>query len=418
MAGIANSACGRRREHRATPVRRRLKQTSQYDLAKLDPELALRKLSNMTATVPFVSLGPATRLLKSELLAAAERVLDKGIFIGGDEVARFEEEFAAFCGVRHAAGVGNGLDALTLALRAMGVGPGDEVVTPCHTFIATWLAISACGAVPVPADVDAANYTLDPESLRSVLTPRTKAVIAVHLYGHPADMDAINAIASERGIRVLEDAAQAHGALYKGRPVGGLADAAAFSFYPTKNLGAFGDGGAVVTNDPQIDRRVKRLRNYGSERKYVFDEQGVNTRLDELQAALLRVKLPHVAAANAARRDIAARYRAALRDLPLALPFVANWAEPVWHLFVVRTAHRNRFIDHLAAQGVIAQMHYPELPHQQGAYGAMKLDPDLVRVSEEVAREVVSLPLWPEMTDAMVEQVIAAVKSYFDSGAH
>ncbi len=367
----------------------------------------------MIPSVPFVSLTQGTRALKHELLAAAERVLDGGNFICGEELARFEEEFAAFCGCRHAVGVGNGLDALTLTLRAMGVGPGDEVVTPCHTFIATWLAISACGATPVPADVSAETYTLDPNSLRRVLTPRTKAVIAVHLYGHSADMDAINAVAQERGVKVVEDAAQAHGARYKGRSVGQLADAAAFSFYPTKNLGALGDGGAVVTDDPQIERRVKRLRNYGSERKYIFDEQGVNSRLDELQAALLRVKLPRVAAANAARGRIAARYLEGLRDLPLVLPMVANWADPVWHLFVVRTADRDRFIAHLSSRGVTAQIHYPELPHRQGAYRAMKVNPDTVKVSEEIAREVASLPLWPEMTEAMVDQVIDAVRSYF-----
>ncbi len=373
--------------------------------------------SQMTDGVPFVSLGASTRALKGDLLAAAERVFDRGMFVLGEEVAQFEGEFAAFCGSRYAAGVGNGLDALTLALRAMGVGPGDEVVTPCHTFIATWLAISACGAVPVPADVDPMTYTLDPESLRRLATPRTKAVIAVHLYGHPADMDEINAFARERGLKVLEDAAQAHGALYKGRLVGGLADAAAFSFYPTKNLGAFGDGGAVVTNNPAIDRRVKRLRNYGSERKYVFDEPGVNSRLDELHAALLRVKLPHVATGNTARKRIAARYQSALRGLPLVLPTVANWADPVWHLYVVRVANRDAFIAHLAALGVTTEIHYPELPHQQGAYGASKPDPSAVRVSENIAREVVSLPLWPEMTDAMVERVIAVVRSYFGSNS-
>ncbi len=372
----------------------------------------------MTQSVPFVSLSASTHALKAELLAAAERVLDRGMFILGEEVAQFEREFASFCGAQCAAGVGNGLDALTLALRALGVAPGDEVVTPCHTFIATWLAISACGATPVPADVDATTYTLDPESLRRVITGRTKAVIAVHLYGHPADMDEINAIGRDCGLKVVEDAAQAHGALYKGRPVGGLADAAAFSFYPTKNLGAFGDGGAVATNDPMIDRRVKRLRNYGSERKYVFDEQGVNSRLDELHAALLRVKLPRVAAANAARKRIAARYQSALGGLPLVLPTVSNWADPVWHLYVVRAPHRDAFIAHLAAQGVATQIHYPELPHQQGAYRATKPDRAAVRVSEEVAREVVSLPLWPEMTDAMVEQVIAAARSYFGSHAN
>jgi dTDP-4-amino-4,6-dideoxygalactose transaminase len=371
----------------------------------------------MAASVPLVSLAAATRSLRTELIAAAERVLDGSFFILGDEVGKFEREFAEFCGCSHAAGVGNGLDALTLALRAMDVRPGDEVIAPCHTFIATWLAISACGAVPVPADIDASTYTLDPASLRRVITPRTKVIIAVHLYGHPADMDEINAIARENGVKVLEDAAQAHGATYKGRRIGSLGDAAAFSFYPTKNLGALGDGGAVVTNNPHIDQRVKCLRNYGSERKYVFDEQGVNSRMDELQAAFLRVKLPHLKSGNAARQKIAARYVDGLRDLPMVLPTVAEWAEPVWHLFVVRVEDRNGFIAHLAKKGVNAQVHYPKLPHQQGAYADMVVEPSSVCVSEIVARGVVSLPLWPEMSDAIIDQVITAVKSYFSMGS-
>lgn len=369
----------------------------------------------MNASVPFVSLSPSTQALKAELLAATERVLDSSTFILGPEVEAFEQEFAAYCGAAYAAGVGTGLDALALVLRAMGVGPGDEVITPCHTFIATWLAVSACGATPIAADVDRETYTLDPTSVRRVITPRTKVIIAVHLYGHPADMDAIMAIAREHGVKVLEDSAQAHGALYKGRKIGGLGDAAAFSFYPTKNLGCFGDGGMVVTNDAKLDRHIKRLRNYGSEVKYVFQEQGVNTRLDELQAALLRVKLPHLDRGNAARRSIAERYLSGLRDLPLTLPKVAGWAEPVWHLFVVRVADRKRFIAYLEEQRVRAQVHYPSLPHQEAAYAAAAamLPPGSLPVSEAVAHEVVSLPMWPEMTDAMVEQVIAAIHTFY-----
>jgi dTDP-4-amino-4,6-dideoxygalactose transaminase len=363
--------------------------------------------------VPFISLSPADSVFRRQLLEAAERVIDSGKFILSEEVARFEEELASLCSTRFAAGVACGLDALTLALRAMDIGPGDEVVTPCHTFIATWFAISACGATPVPADIDAKTFTLDPESLRREISKRTKAVIPVHLYGHPADMDEINTIAREHGLKVLEDSAQAHGALYKGAPVGGLGDAAAFSFYPSKNLGAFGDAGAVVGNDPAIDQRVRRLRNNGSDRKYVFLERGVNSRLDELQAALLRVKLRYLAAANAGRRHVAARYHAGLSGLPLVLPAAAPWAEPVWHLYVIRVADRDRFMDHLAASGVAAQIHYPKLPHQQKAYADLKVDPDTVRVSEKVAREVVSLPIWPEMSDAMVDEVVAAVRSFF-----
>lgn len=366
----------------------------------------------MSLSVPFVSLAQSTAAQREDLLAATARVLDGGMFIMGPELQAFETEFAALAGTSHAVGVGNGLDALSLTLHAMGIGAGDEVITPCHTFIATWLAISACGATPVAADIDPATYTLSPESLGRVITPRSKAVIAVHLYGHPADMDAINQVAKAHGLKVLEDAAQAHGALYKGRPCGNLGDAAAFSFYPTKNLGAVGDGGAVTTNDAEIARLVRRRRNYGSEKKYIFDEQGVNSRLDELQAALLRVKLPHLAAGNDARRAIAARYLDGLRDLDLVLPRVAQWADPVWHLFVVRVRNRARFMRHLAAHGIGAQIHYPELPHHQGAYGLMPIPPESVEESIKAASEVVSLPMWPGMTDEMIEHVITTLRSY------
>ena len=366
----------------------------------------------MSTSVPFFSLTPSTRNLRDELLAATERVLDSGMFIMGPELLAFEAEFAAQCGSSHAVGVGNGLDALALALQAMGIGPGDEVITPGHTFIATWLAISACGATPVAADVDPSTYTLDPDSLARVITPRSRAVIAVHLYGHPADMDAIDALATQHGLKVLEDAAQAHGALYKGRPCGSLGDAAAFSFYPTKNLGAVGDGGAVTTSDAEIARLVRRRRNYGSEKKYIFDEQGGNSRLDELQAALLRVKLPHLATANDVRRTIAARYLDALSGLNLVLPHAAQWADPAWHLFVVRVRDRARFIAHLAAKGVGTQIHYPRLPHHQGAYGHMPIPPQALPASVAIASEVVSLPLWPEMTEDMISHVIDAVRSY------
>jgi dTDP-4-amino-4,6-dideoxygalactose transaminase len=370
------------------------------------------KAHEMSPSVPFVSLAQSIAGLREELLAATARVLDSGMFIMGPELLAFESEFAMHSGASHVVGVGNGLDALTLALHAMGVGAGDEVITPCHTFIATWLAISACGATPVAADVDPATYTLDPDSLAHVITPRSKAVIAVHLYGHPADMDGINAVAKANGLKVLEDAAQAHGALYKGRPCGSLGDAAAFSFYPTKNLGAIGDGGAVTTSDAEIARLVRRRRNYGSEKKYVFDEQGVNSRLDELQAALLRVRLSHLDAGNEARRAIAVRYLDGLHGLNLVLPHVAQWADPVWHLFVVRVRDRARFMAHLLAQGVGTQIHYPELPHQQGAYGFMSISPEIIKTSMVVASEVVSLPMWPEMTPEMIDHVVNVVRSF------
>ena len=369
----------------------------------------------MTAAVPFLSLREGIDEIRPALDAAYARVLAGGIFIRGNEVAAFEDAFATACGTTHAAGTGNGQDALTLILRALGIGPGDEVITPCHTFIATWLAISATGATPVPVDIDPATWTITAEAAEGAIGTATRAVIAVHIYGHPVDMEPIMNLCGPRGIAVVEDAAQGHGARYKGRPVGSLGDAAAFSFYPTKNLGAFGDGGAVTTDDGEMAARVSMLGNYGSAEKDVFAARGTNSRLDELQAAFLRVKLDHLEAWNAARGRIAERYLAELADLPLGLPTVMPWAEPAWHLFVIRHSRRDNLAAFLGERGIGTQVHYPIPPHLQEAYRDLATTCGEFPVSEAVARECLSLPVWPHMTAAMVDRVIAAIGEFFNS---
>ncbi|MBL0901071.1 MAG: DegT/DnrJ/EryC1/StrS family aminotransferase, partial [Reyranella sp.] len=276
--------------------------------------------------------------LKPELDAAYHRVMESGWFVLGKEVEAFESEYAAFCGTRHCIGLANGLEALEMVLRAWDIGPGDEVIVPSNTYIATWLAVTAVGATVVPVEPTPAGPNIDPDRIEAALTPRTKAIMPVHLYGEPADMDAIVALAAKRGIRVVEDVAQAQGARVRGRRVGALGDAGAHSFFPSKNIGAFGDGGAVTTDDPRLADRLRTMRNYGSKVKYVNLERGFNSRLDELQAAFLRAKLPRLDAWNERRRRIAARYDDRLAGIPgLGLPRVPKWAEPVWHLYVVRT---------------------------------------------------------------------------------
>uniref|UniRef100_A0A832EJR2 DegT/DnrJ/EryC1/StrS family aminotransferase n=1 Tax=Desulfacinum infernum TaxID=35837 RepID=A0A832EJR2_9BACT len=347
--------------------------------------------------------------LQEALDAAFHRVMASGRYVLGEELAAFESEFAAYCGVKHCIGTGNGLDALHIILRAMDIGPGDEVIVPANTFIATWLAVSFAGAVPVPVEPLESTYNLDPARLEEAVTPRTRAVIAVHLYGQPADMDPIREIARAHNLKVIEDAAQAHGARYKGRRTGGLADAAGFSFYPGKNLGAFGDGGAVTTDDDTLADRVRILRHYGSPVKYVHDVKGFNSRLDELQAAFLRVKLKRLDAWNDRRRRVAAQYVEGLATVPgLVLPHVPEWAEPVWHLFVIRTPHRDVLQRRLAERGIETLIHYPIPPHKQGAYKEMAGRP--CPVSERLHAEVLSLPMGPAMTDDDVSCVISALK--------
>ena len=306
-------------------------------------------------------------------------------------------------------GVGNGLDALHLALLAMEVGSGDEVIVPSNTYIATWLAVSQCGAVPVPVEPDEATYNLDPARVEAAITTRTRAILPVHLYGLPADLDPILAIGERHGVRVLEDAAQSHGARYKGRRLGAHSDAVAWSFYPGKNLGALGDAGAVTTNDAELAERVRVLRNYGSRVKYVNEVRGVNSRLDPLQAAVLTVKLEHLDEWNARRARIADRYRQALSGSGLVLPSVPEHATPAWHLFVVRHPRRDALAAALAERGIGTLVHYPIAPHRQAAYADLGFGAGAFPMAERMAEEVLSLPLWPQMQDGQVSQVLGAV---------
>lgn len=349
------------------------------------------------------------RELEDALDEAYSRVMASGRYILGGELQAFESEFAAYCDVKHCIGTGNGLDALHLILRAMEIGPGDEVIVPANTFIATWLAVSYAGAVPVPVEPLESTYNMDPARIEEAITPRTRAVIAVHLYGQPADMDPIREIARAHNLRVIEDAAQAHGARYKGRRTGSLGDAAGFSFYPGKNLGAFGDGGAVTTNSDSLAERVRLLRNYGSSVKYLNEDKGFNSRLDELQAAFLRVKLTRLDAWNDRRRLVAARYAERLATLPgIVLPHVPHWAEPVWHLFVIRTKHRDVLQRRLAERGIETLIHYPVPPHKQGAYKEMA--GRSYPVTERIHAEVLSLPMGPAMTDDDISCVASALE--------
>lgn len=359
--------------------------------------------------VPFLDLKRVHAALREPLTEAFARVMDSGWFILGPEVEAFEAEFAAYCNVGHCVGVANGLEAIHLLLRAYGVGAGDEVIVPSNTFIATWLAVSQCGAIPVPVEPDAATHNLDPARIAAAITPRTRAIIPVHLYGQCADMAPIMKLAEAHGLFVIEDAAQAQGARYHGTRAGGLGHAAATSFYPGKNLGALGDGGAVLTNDAVIAEKVRLLRNYGSAVKYQHQETGYNSRLDELQAAFLRVKLQRLDAWNDARRHIADAYQQALTGLPLVLPFVPVWAEPVWHLYVVRSTARDALQKALHAQHIGTVIHYPTPPHQQPCYPAFAAQH--LPVAEQLATEVLSLPISPLQTKEETARVIEAVRT-------
>jgi dTDP-4-amino-4,6-dideoxygalactose transaminase len=363
--------------------------------------------------VPFLDLKAPYAELKDELDAAFRRTMESGWFIMGGELEAFESEFAARCGARHCVGVANGLDALHLILRASDIGAGDEVIVPSNTYVATWLAVSYAGATPVAVEPDDRTYNLDAARLEEAITPRTKAIMPVHLYGQPADMDAIKEVAAPYGLKVIEDGAQAHGARYKHRPAGSLGDAAGFSFYPGKNLGAMGDGGAVTTDDDALADRLRVLRNYGSRVKYYNEEKGFNSRLDELQAALLRVKLTRLAEWNERRKQVAARYLEALEGVAdLGLPFVPPYADPVWHLFVVRHPRRDELQRHLAARGVGTLIHYPLPPHLQKAYAELGLPPGTYPLAERQAGEVLSLPMGPHITDEEVDYVVAQICAF------
>ena len=359
--------------------------------------------------VPFLDLPAAYDELRDELDAAWQGVASTGRAILGPEVEAFEREFAELCGAGHAVGVASGLDALHLLLRGHGIGPGDEVIVPGHTFIATWLAVTHAGATPVAVDVDASTANIDPALVEAAITPCTRAILAVHLYGRPADMDALREIAARHGVKLLEDAAQAHGAQLGGRTTGALGDGAAFSFYPGKNLGALGDGGIVVTDDEQLAARVRLLRNIGSRVKYEHEVQGFNSRLDALQAAVLRVKLRRLAEWNARRAAAAARYLEGLAGADgLTLPAPADGPEHAWHLFVVRHAGRDRLQRDLAERGVQTISHYPIAIHRTEAY-AQSHGHVVLPVTEQLAAEVLSLPIGPHITEAQVDEVIAAV---------
>jgi dTDP-4-amino-4,6-dideoxygalactose transaminase len=360
--------------------------------------------------IPFLDLHASNARNRQAFHDALDRVLDSGRFILGQEVDRFEQEFAAYCGARHCIGVGNGLDALHLTLRAMGIGPGEEVIVPSNTFIATWLAVSHSGATPVPVEPDPRTFNLDPTRIEAAITPRTRAIIPVHLYGLVSDIDRIAAIARERGLKVIEDAAQAHGARFKGRPAGSLGDAAAFSFYPGKNLGALGDGGAITTDDDELATRVRLLANYGSKTKYLHEAKGLNSRLDELQAAFLRVKLRSLDNDNARRRAVASRYVAALRNTELVLPEVADPLSHVWHLFVIRSAQRGRIQRHLRNAEIDSLIHYPIPPHLQLAYADLHVPAGSLPIAERLHEEVLSLPMGSTMSDDEVDITIDAVR--------
>jgi dTDP-4-amino-4,6-dideoxygalactose transaminase len=357
--------------------------------------------------IPFLDLAPLHQEIHEPLDAAFHRVLDSGWFVMGPELDAFESEFANYSGVKHCVGVGNGLEAIHLLLRAYGVGPGDEVIVPSNTFIATWLAVSECGATPVPVEPRVDTYNIDPDLISLAITPRTRAIIPVHLYGQMADMDKINEIAQRHQLIVIEDAAQAQGARYKGRCAGSLGHAAATSFYPGKNLGALGDGGAVLTNDDQIALKIKRLRNYGSQKKYQHDTAGYNSRLDEMQAAFLRVKLKYLDEWNNRRRKIALDYAVLLKDIDLTVPFVPDWAEPVWHLYVIRSTQRDQLKMDLEHKGIATVIHYPIAPHKQNCYS--QYANYVLPLAQLFANEVLSLPISPTMKDTEVEYVAQVI---------
>ena len=361
--------------------------------------------------IPFLDLISAYEASRPGVDAALRRVAASGWYLMGKELAEFESAYAAFCGARHCVGVANGLDALHLGLRALGVGEGDEVIVPSNTYIATWLAVSQCGARVVPVEPVEATFNLDPARVEAALSRRTKVIVPVHLYGQPADMDPINALARRNGLKVLDDCAQAHAARYKGRPVGSLAELSAWSFYPGKNLGAFGDAGAVTTDDEHLVEQVRLLGNYGSRAKYHNEVKGFNSRLDELQAAVLAAKLTGLENATARRRGIAARYLAGMQGLPLTLPHVPAFADPAWHLFVVRHADRDAFQKRLAERGIGTLIHYPVAPHMQPAYAELGWRRGQFPIAEAIHAEVLSLPMWPGMDDASVGQVIDTVRA-------
>jgi len=361
--------------------------------------------------IPLVDLHAQYLTIKPEIDAAIERTIAQSGFIGGAEVRNFEAEFAKYCGTPACVGVGNGTDALYLTLRAMGIGRGDEVITVAHTFIATAEAITLTGAQPVFADVQPDTMLMDPDAAEAAVTPRTRAIIPVHLFGQPCDMDRITALANRHGLKVIEDAAQAHGAYWRGRRTGSLGDAACFSFYPGKNLGAYGDGGAVVSRDVDLIHQIRMLANHGRTDKYVHQMEGVNSRLDALHAAILRVKLLRLDGWNAARKRHAQRFCEILADSDVVLPVVHPDADSVWHLFVIRVRDRDRLQLELKKRGVGTGVHYPVPLHRQPACRYLGMAEGTLPVTEQIARSVLSLPMYPELTADQLETVADAVSA-------
>jgi dTDP-4-amino-4,6-dideoxygalactose transaminase len=362
--------------------------------------------------IPFLNLKLPHIDLRKDLLEAFERVLDSGWYIQGNEVNLFEKEFAYYCEVDHCIGVGNGLDALNLILRAYDIGQGDEVIVPSNTYIASWLAVSHSGATPIPVEPDIHTFNIDPKRIEEAITPRTKAIMVVHLFGQPADMDAINAIGKKHNIKIIEDAAQAHGARYKGKLAGSLGDAAGFSFYPTKNLGALGDAGAVTTNDPVLAEKIRMLGNYGSKVKYHNQIQGYNSRLDEIQAAFLRIKLKVLDSWNNHRKNIASEYLDNLSSANVILPFVPEWADPIWHVFVIRSQNRDKLQNYLNKEGVDTMIHYPIPPHLQPAYANLNYTSGLFPISELIHKESLSLPIGPHFSKQQSNEVSETIKKF------
>jgi dTDP-4-amino-4,6-dideoxygalactose transaminase len=368
--------------------------------------------NKMRSSIPFLDLKSAYVELQNELDEACQRVMKSGQYLLANELETFEKNFAEYSDAKYCIGVGNGLDALKLILQAYNIGQGDEVIVPTNTYIATWLAVTYVGATVLPVEPDINTYNIDPMLIETAITSRTKAIIPVHLYGQPADMDPINLIAKKYGLKVIEDAAQAHGARYKSRRVGGLGDAAAFSFYPGKNLGAFGDAGAVTTNDIELATKIRALRNYGSHKKYVNEMQGANSRLDEMQAAILNVKLKYLDEWNARRMNIAKIYLDRLKNIKdLVLPQILSGCEPVWHLFVVCDKKRDSLQKYLAEQKIQTLIHYPIAPHKQQAYEFM--NSFSFPLSEKIHDEILSLPIGPHLSNREYEMVMEKVEIFF-----
>ena len=363
--------------------------------------------------VPFATFIPMHNEIRKDLDAAYNQVLDRSYFIQGEECTKFEEEFAEYCAAKYCIGVATGLDALWLVLKAMGIGKGDEVIVPSNTYIATALAVSFVGAKPVFVEPTIETYNIDVSKIEEKINSNTKAIIAVHLQGRAADMDAVNAIAKKYNLKVIEDAAQAHGTIYKGRKVGTLGDAAGFSFYPGKNLGALGDGGCVVTNDKELADKVRALGNYGSDYKYHHIYQGTNSRLDEIQAAFLRVKLPHLDKWNANRKRIAEKYLSGITNPLIKLPLASNDEyEHIYHVFVIRCDNRDELEKYLNDNGIGTVKHYPIPMHLQEAYKELDLKQGDLPIAEEISDTVLSIPMYYGMSDEEIAYVIEVINKF------